>query len=261
MARFGMKQQALVQEGRSIMPENRTGQMTGGGAVDYRTPGVGAHRVQRVAQELALSQSLGAAAALGKLAMGVPLSLVPPLIVAGIVKGVRHRGVRLDLPPFWVVFGLACLAVVPLLMWLERRSRGEFYSDAVRGESSSLEASSYGEYTLQSNKMLGTAVLEVALTGPRLLWGFIDWALQRPGAAGASPIRLTAAELVVELLDAGEGVKVRRLVRPDRPAPDVMRAVDYLLSRDWVGVSRDRDRVWLSTPVRDRLAVKLRQPL
>jgi hypothetical protein len=94
--------------------------------------------------------------------------------------------------------------------------------------------------------------LEFALTGPRLLWEAID------SLRGRAPVdqglRALAAGIVVELLDAGEGKQVRELARPDRPAPDVQRAVNYLVRRNWIGISSRRDRVWLGSDVRERLA-------
>jgi hypothetical protein len=67
------------------------------------------------------------------------------------------------------------------------------------------------------------------------------------------PVRVLAAEVAVELLDAGGGVQVKRLVRAGRSQAEVQWAIRYLQSRGWADVSRARDRAWLSTPTRDRL--------
>ena len=93
------------------------------------------------------------------------------------------------------------------------------------------------------------------LTGPRLLWEVYDRARGAPGADRA--VRVAAAEVAVDLLDAGRGLPVRRLVRPGRTAAEVWRAVRYLGDREWVGVSRRRDRVWLLSPVVERLGKAL----
>jgi hypothetical protein len=224
--------------------------------IDYRSPGVGGHRVQRVTEALARDEALGTAAAIGKAAAGVLLTLLAPLFVAFVIKGFRSRTRGDVLPSFGVVFALACLLLVPLLMWYERRTRGEYFSDAVRGESSPLEASSYGEYELGKNRFLGVALTEFALLGPRLLWSVYDWARGTP--AVHQPVRLLAAGLVVELLDAGEGVPVKRLARPGRTLAEVQWAVRYLQSRDWVDTSARKDRVWLTTLTRERLVRDLK---
>jgi hypothetical protein len=67
-----------------------------------------------------------------------------------------------------------------------------------------------------------------------------------------------AAEVVADLLEAGEGLPVRRLLRPDRQAAQLHCAIQYLVRRDWAGVSRRRDRVWLLTPIVQRLQRELR---
>lgn len=216
----------------------------------YRRPGAGPHRVQRAAQELATAEKLGVAAVAANIALGVPLCLVAPLTIAAVTKAVEFKWGGGVLPGFWMTASLLAVVIVPVLMWYERRTRGEYLSDAVRGETSPYDASSYGEYQLQRAKMLSIGFTELALTGPRLLWTAID----RTGSAGDASVRKVAAEVAVELLDAGSGVPVRQLVRPDRPAADVAAAVDYLAARDWVGLSSRRDRVWLTTPTRQQMA-------
>ena len=222
----------------------------------YRTPGVGAHRVAAVAAMLELAEALGLVAAAGKTAAGIPLTLVGPLLVATLVTGIARRTAADQTYLFQVVFSIACVAVVPLLMWHERRTRGRFFEDAVRGETGTRGASSYGEYELQAATFLWTAYVEVALLGPRLLWHVWDWARGTPRVGPA--VRAAAAEVVVDLLDAGEGVPVRRLVRPGRSLAEIHWAIRYLVEQDWAGVSRRRDRVWLTTPVREKLEHDLR---
>ena len=220
--------------------------------LDYRSPATGTPRVQRIAHELKVAEALGGAAVATKLAVGVPLSLIGPFVIASFLFAIDRRAQADSLPAFGATFLLACAVVVPWLMWLERRSRGEFFMDAVRGETTQLGASSYGEYELQSAKFGWYAWTEIALTGPRLLWEGID------SLRGRAPVdqgfRLLAAEVVVELLDAGEGLPLRKLARPERPAPTVQRVVAYLVRCQWADLSSRKDRVWLTSPVRARLA-------
>jgi hypothetical protein len=223
-----------------------------GDVLGYRTPGTGLPRVQRVLAELAMAEKVGMAGVATKLAIGVPLTLVGPLFITVVLLATMHRTAGRS-PGFLMTFIVICGVVVPLLMWLERRTRGEFFSDSVRGETSPFRASSYGEYELQSAKFTWIGYTEIALTGPRLVWEAID--TLRAGAAGPvdQPLRVTAAAIVVELLDAGEGKLIRALVRPERPMRDVQRVVNYLLRREWAGISTRRDRIWLASDVRERL--------
>lgn len=224
--------------------------------IEYRTAARYGDRSVTVARELMLGESLSVASAVGKLAVGVPLCLVGPMFVTLIVGWADHRigGGGLG---FWPTLLLHSLVLVPVLMWLERRTRGRFFEDAVQGESSPSSMGSYGGYELQSTKFLWTAYTEVALVGPRLVWGVIDWGRGRPPVDPA--VRLAAADLVVELFDAAAGQQVRDLVRPDRPLAVLSSAIKYLRWRGWVDVAKRRDRVWLLSETRLRLAPKLRE--
>src|SRR5687768_4770583 len=220
--------------------------------LDYRSPATGSHRVQRVVAELAADERFGAASVGLKLLIGVPLCLVGPLFVTVILLSVEFKAHGDWFPGFGVTFLLVTAVLVPLLMLLERRTRGQFLSDSVKGESTPWSASSYGEYELQSAKFAWIGYIEVALTGPRLVWEAIE--SLRGHKPVDAPLRAAAAEIVVELLDAGEGMPLQQLVRPGRLPVDAWRAVSYLARHDWVGISTRRDRVWLATPVRERLA-------
>lgn len=234
---------------RDEMPETATS------VIDYRTPGTSMPRLQRVMSELVVSEQLGAAAVVTKVAIGLPLALIGPaiftlIILSGYTRA--RRGEDAAHPPsFLLVMVIVTAVVLPLLMWFERRSRGEFFSDGVRGEPSPSQASSYGEYEMLSTRMSLLAYVELALTGPRLLWEAID--SMRGRTVGNAELRAAAAELVCELLDAGEGRQITQLVRPGRSAAHVQYVAKYLLRMEWVGMSSKRDRVWLASNVRERL--------
>jgi hypothetical protein len=210
------------------------------------------HRVQRVLGELAADEKLGAASVAVKILLGVPLCLLGPLLVTVILKFIEFRGNGDWLPAFGSTFLLVAAVLVPLLLLLEFRTRGGFFSDSLQGESSPFTASSYGEYRLQSAKLAWLGYTEVALTGPRLVLEAVE--ALRGHKPVDLPLRVAAAEIVVDLFDAGQGMPVQQLVRPHRPLPVVWRAVNYLTRREWAGISSRRDRVWLATPVRERLA-------
>lgn len=209
-------------------------------------------RLQRVQEELAKADVLGGAEIAIKLLVGIPLCLLGPLICVGILKGVEYRFRGHWLPGFGSTFFVVCLVIIPVLLWLERRSRGEFYADAVRGEGSPFDASSYGEYRLQSAKLLWIGYAELALTGPRLLWDVND--AIRGGVPMDQSLRTAAAGIVIDLLDAGEGLPLAKLVRTDRSMANVAKATIYLQQKEWVGVSSSRDRVWLASDKRKHLA-------
>ena len=221
------------------------------------TSQAGPSRAERVPRALAASESLGTAAAFGKLLLGIVLCLPLPLVVAVVAKSVEVRQRAHLLPGFWGTFALASCVVVPLLLglhWLDRRKDGDYFSDAVDGTAPDAP-SSYGEYRLQSGRLAAAAYADVIMLGPRMLWAFFEWLAGRQ--SGDAALRTAAAQVAVELLEAGEGLPVKRLIRLGRPAQEVTRCLRYLVAREWVGVSSDGRRAWLLTPARERLATRL----
>jgi hypothetical protein len=218
--------------------------------LDYRSPGVGQHRLQRILSELNTTQTLGTAALIGKALLGIPLCLVGPLLVNAIIRWFARSFTSDALPPAWATFVVAAIGVIPLLLWLERRSRGEFVSDALQGESSPWAASSRGEWEMQQAKLAWVLYTEVALLGPRLIWNVVDTISGR--AKSDLPLRVVASEIVLEMLAIDEGISPRQLVRSNRPASQVVAALNLLRQCDWIGMSRQRDRIWLSSAIRQK---------
>ena len=216
--------------------------------LDYRSPVALSPREQRVLQRLSTSEGLGYVVIVIKLIAGTVLCLIGPLFVSALVDDLGADAV---FGSSWMTFGMVSLIVVPLLMWLERRTRGEFFSDAVRGSTNPLRASSVGEFELSRYTFLWKVYTELALLGPRLLWDVID------RLRGCVPdnvrLRAVAAQIVVELLDAGQGVQLRELLRADRPVRQLLDAAQFLKQHDWIDVSARRDRIWLTENARKKL--------
>lgn len=124
--------------------------------LDYRSPATGTPRVQRIAHQLKMAEALGGAAVATKLAVGVPLSLIGPFVIASFLFAIDRRVQADVLPGFGATFLLACAVIVPWLMWLERRSRGEFFMDAVRGETTPLGARATASTSSNPRSLAGT---------------------------------------------------------------------------------------------------------
>lgn len=152
-------------------------------------------------EELAADEKFGAASVALKLLLGVPLCLLGPFFVTVILKSIELRGHGDWLPGFGSTFLLATAVLVPLLLLLEFRTRGGFFSDSLQGETTPFAASSYGEYRLQSAKLAWFGYTEVALTGPRLVLEAVEALRGRQPVD--LPLRVAAAEIAVELFDAG----------------------------------------------------------
>jgi hypothetical protein len=225
-------------------------------ALDYRILLPDVESVDLVLHELVRSQSLDLAGALVKLAIGVPLCLLGPLFVAVLIEPLVLRwGGRL-LPSFGTIFLVLAAVLVPLLLWLERRTKGEYFADVMREESRTPPDSVSDEFQRRDTGLAWAFFTEIALLGPRLVWAFIDWLRGRPHGDAAT--RIAAAQIACELFAQGEGLPLSALVRPNRPPAQVAAAVRQLLATEWMGLSVHRDRVWLSSRTHDRLVGVLR---
>jgi hypothetical protein len=251
---------------RKVLPNDRPRPMTdsyvrhGGrpratwpdAALDYRTPVPGGESVDLVLRELVRARSLDLTGAVVKLAIGLPLCLLGPLFVAVLAEPLVLRWGGGLLPSFGTIFLILAAVLVPLLLWLERRTRGEYFADVMREEARTAADSCDDQFQRRDTGLAWAFFTEIALLGPRLVWTFIDWLRGRPH--GDAPTRAAAAQIACELFEHGEGLPLPALVRPDRPRAQVAAAVKHLLACDWVGVSSNRDRVWLSSRVNARLA-------
>lgn len=220
--------------------------------LDYRAPrvAVGSCREQTY-RLLVQSRRLDAGALLLRLAIGVPLTLLAPAALATLFWVVCRRS-NVALPiGYPLVLAVFCAAFVPILMMVERRTGGGYYAEAARGLTHPRDIKSRGEWELNQAEAAWYAYVEIALTGPRLLWEAIDHLRGRSGLTDADAAM--AAELVEHLRAAGAAVAVRDLVAPHRPPDDVHRAVALLKQLDWADTSADGRRVWLRTDAAKRL--------
>ena len=152
------------------------------------------------------------------------------------------------------LFSLSCLCVLPLLYWLELRTRGNFLTDELRAQGHSIEEgvrtlwSSRGE--LRQTGALYAMYVEIFLFGPRMT---ID-AVRRLTArlrVGRPPIP-RAAEILMFLSIADGGVAVHGLSRGESPE-ELRRTLTYLRLHDWIDVGDHGRRAWLLSTARRRL--------
>ncbi|HEX5243396.1 MAG TPA: hypothetical protein VFW23_09075 [Tepidisphaeraceae bacterium] len=220
--------------------------------LDYRNPLRGGDKVAWIANELAKDEALGAAMASAKLALGLAMCLIGPAFVTGILCDIEDRWDWRSAPGFGITFLIVAAILVPILMWLERRTRGEFLADAMRGQSNPLTASSYGEFCLEQDTVIFKVYTEIALLGPRLVWNFVDWMRGKPLVDAET--RIEAARIVAALYANDAACPIADLIVPEHPKAAVARAIRYLLAKEWIDISARRDRIWLSSRVRQRLA-------
>ncbi len=150
-------------------------------------------------------------------------------------------------------FFVYLLAVVPLLIREDRRSRGEFLSDAAVGMSNPADASSYGEYQIDRLSVGGVAITELLLWGPRsLINGLAIMRGQQP--TRSKPLLERAARVILQLYDDSEAIEMKKLIQPGDSPLQFGQVLKWLDDNDHIGLSSDKSRVWLSSRMRKHMA-------
>ncbi len=207
--------------------------------VDYATRSTPTStRAQLIATLLSTAEGMQFATILLRLAGGIALSLLGPLFLTVLLWALAARFRWEWMPSFSSLFWLSVLLLVPLLMSYQRRLEGTVF-----GNNPMESAGSYGEWEMNQQKGFWIVIAEFSLMGPAMLWSAYDAITGRAVKVGA-PI-VECAELIDTLIQAGEGVKIASLVRPDRSTEQLSAMLRYLEKNDWIGLSSDRRRVWV----------------
>ena len=219
--------------------------------LDYRTSAA----VQ--ASKLALGRAVRhrenayQAGAWSMLIAGLGALLLGPLLVAGLVASIQARfNLHHHHVGYWMSFALASMTLVPLLFWFEHRSRGQWFEGEMRAQGTTLadlwQCSSRGEWALRRTAASWAAIVEILLWGPRMIMNAHE---RFSGTTSAGVINEAIATInYLRHFDGGVGTDELPTIQP-------LPVLRYLLSRDWVGVSKSGDRVWLLTDARRALAL------
>ncbi len=93
--------------------------------------------------------------------------------------------------------------------------------------------------------------VDIFLTGPRFVLDALDKLRNANRVRGINLDR--AAEIVATLNRADSGIPVEQLRRPNDAQGQLGGALAYLLFYEWIGISKNADRVWLESAARKRL--------
>jgi hypothetical protein len=225
--------------------------------IDYRNPLHARHR-DRVVQLLRAREALLRWKTAAMLAAGAALSFLGPLILAGIARYIQFQaGVR-EPTSWWLWFVLLSGTVIPLLYWLEHRTRGEFFTDAVRdaglGENvgaGGLSTASRSEWEMQTAAATWAAYIEILLFAPRMTMNAFRQRRMRANLGHVDPVR--PAEIIHLLRTTDSGVDPIALAKPGESMEDLWPALLWLSLHNWIGISRRQDRVWLLSDARGAL--------
>jgi hypothetical protein len=150
----------------------------------------------------------------------------------------------------WLIVYL--IALVPLLIWQERRTRGGFFTLAQPDVDLTRDPDNVGDYLLNRSKANATAIVDGFMWAPRaIVAGFR--AVRGVRETGLDRVLPEAADLLTLLLSLDGGVKIKDLAPPGEDAMQLMPTLKWLDAHDYIGTSTRGDRVWVSTFAKKRL--------
>ncbi|MGD0460894.1 MAG: hypothetical protein ABSB74_00235 [Tepidisphaeraceae bacterium] len=155
----------------------------------------------------------------------------------------------------WMFFG-SVVILVPMLFWTEWHSGGSFYTDAVISSFDAPPMLPLGLTDIdrlvrfmRNPRAETIGLVELFLWGPRqVLEAATQFRRQRLLAAVNRP----HAAHVLDILKAVDHANVEELLESESDAR-TFPALAYLISFDWIGVSKDGKRVWVSSDSRNIL--------
>jgi hypothetical protein len=187
---------------------------------------------------------------LGMLAMGVPLLLIGPWLVEGIICTVMFRfGGQLPIS-FSMLYLILCAVSIPLLFWVEVRTAGRWFENQAKelGLFEPFTSSGYGEWEYRRQQSSAIAWVEVLLFAPRTILSVIQqWKIRR--AIGPVEMPLVAGTLEL-LLSHNESISTAELLPQGRTVGQLQGSLAYLVFFDWIGISKDGLRVWALSEAR-----------
>ena len=163
-----------------------------------------------------------------KLAIGLPLTLLAPLVVASFLSNILWRfGVAVE---WGLLFFLSLIILIPLFFFIEWRTRGEFLAEEMRAQGTTpselFNATSRGELQLRRSAAAAAGLIEIFLFAPRLILGAVVDIRQRIKLNDASMRR--AAQILALLQSHQGGVEITVIRHPDESPLDVFKVTGYL---------------------------------
>jgi hypothetical protein len=189
------------------------------------------------------------------LAFGVPATFFGPVILASLYwVAALHFG---NYSWFWI-FVISCLVLIPLLFRMEWKTRGEYFSDAVSstfaaGTSPWIGFGTFGAAIQfgQSPRVPTIGLVELFLWGPRQILDAVG------KFAHIRLLKFTSRQRVAQLLSQlmkVDHLTLDQLQSSGKPSTDLYSAIAYCVWYDWIGVSKDGQKIWLDSDSRQKLS-------
>jgi MFS family permease len=215
--------------------------------INYRNPGTGDGSADPIVQRMMQRHALTSAGGIGLLAAGVGILFVAGAVVATVICFILYSLTDSTWIGWWGWYFVFLLAMVPLLFWEERRSRGSYFAD--RATDFSPDVSSRGEFEMQQFQVATTVYTDMLLWGPRaILKGIATLRGEKPLQQRDRFER--GAIVIRKLLEHDSALLVGQLLLPAETLDQLRPTLHWLDHHDYIGMSADGKRVWLSSHAR-----------
>ena len=180
---------------------------------------------------------------------GLMLMLVFGVVLAVVLKFLGFFVFGLDFSvTAWLILYL--VALVPFLVWTERRARGGFFTFA-SGDVDVTRDSDGDDYLLERGAAHLNSAVNALLWPPRAFVAGLH-AVRGVPERGLDLVLPEAADTLTLMLTLDGGVKIKDLVPADADPMGLMPVLKWLDAHDYIGISTKGDRVWVSSPAKKR---------
>jgi hypothetical protein len=204
------------------------------------------------------------ASIVARMILGMLLLLIGPAAVASIGWVVMAVGLHHITPWTWC-FAAMIVIMVPLLLRLEARTKGNYLADAVRDSAPDSAGWMRGPSllmpmagltsTLRNPRGVSAGFMEIFLMGPRLLLRAYREA--RTLRVLAHVDRHLAANVLLKLVEREHGLPPKDLF-PPLEVPNATPTLAWLALQGWIGVAAGGERAYLYSEARRKLQRALR---
>jgi hypothetical protein len=196
------------------------------------------------------------------LLIGVPMLFIGPIVV-GFIFWIVTIQLFGYISLTWFLVG-SCILLIPLLLWTERRAHGGSFDQAVLGNPSGINDAALAPFLLGSEfgmiiaiaanpRVTVSGLVEIFLTGPRFV--LEAWDKHAAMKRLKNVDRDIASDVIDQLCQNDRAIAVKEFIKAYAPKKcDVSGPIAYLLFHDWIGISKEMDRIWLHSEGKKRLA-------
>jgi hypothetical protein len=207
----------------------------------------------RIAREMGQRESMLWAHLGVRLAVGIPLTLLPPIAVALFLKiWLWLADVGFNYFSLWLLLAGGAWFYLARRMVKQTDGRSIFAEEVISeiGQDLTLPTS-LAEWESKQGKATAHNYVELLFHGPREVWE--AWALIREWRDFPPADRQRAVEVIEHLAKEDKGIPWTDLRKEGEDIHDLLKVLGYLKLSEWLGMSSDGKKVWLLSPVQKKL--------